>query len=68
MLTEEEIGRLYFYPVCVSVGWDVVEVDTAKASQLIRKLVGSHWRVLKVQVLTVSIDSGRDRDWEWIDQ
>ena len=33
--------------LCVSVGWDVVEVDTAEASQLIRKLVGSHWRVLR---------------------
>ena len=33
--------------VYVSVGWDVMVVDTAKASQLIRKLVGSHWRVLR---------------------
>ena len=33
--------------LCISVGWDVVEVDTAKASQLMRKLVGSHWRVLR---------------------
>lgn len=24
-----------------------MEVDTAKASQLMRKLVGSHWRVLR---------------------
>lgn len=33
--------------LCVSVVWDVVEADTAKASQLIRKLVESHWRVLR---------------------
>lgn len=48
--------------------WDVVEADTAKASQLIRKLVESHWRVLRGTGLDVYLDCGRERDWEWIDQ
>lgn len=54
--------------LCVSVVWDVVEADTAKASQLIRKLVESHWRVLRGTGLDVYLDCGRERDWEWIDQ
>lgn len=67
MLTEEEIGRLYFYPVCLC-GWDVVEIDTAKASQLIRKLAGAVGVVLRGTGLDSFHRLWRDRDWEWIDQ
>lgn len=71
----EELGGCTFI-LCSCLGWDVVDVDTAKVSpfslklpRLIRKLVKNHWRVSRDTDLDkVYIDSRRERGWRWIDQ